>query len=279
MKILLSALLAVSSVFPAFADQPEPPAVYAKMKPKTGSWAEYAYETKKGDKTKGKGKWRVAVVGKEGDAFWLEQKMTPELPKPKKDEAVMLMKFLLGKDGIEKAFMKSEHGVMDMTRMMARGRKKQQEAIDKTQAKMKEAGEEKITVAAGTFKAQKWVYEEDKNTGSAWIKPGVGPYGLIKQEFREGKTSMTMELLDSGSGAKSEIDEKAATEGFAGMPDMDAMRAQAEERRAKRKKKKKGGDEEASESSEAAESMPEGEKPSLGGFLKKAMKAKVGLDD
>lgn len=278
MKILLAALLAFSAA-PAFADQPEPPAVYAQMKPKVGSWAEYGYETKKGDKVKGKGKWRASVVGKEGDAFWLEQRMAPELPKPKKEETVMLMKFLLGKDGIEKAFMKSERGVMDMTKMMARARKKQQEAIDKTQSKMKQAGEEKITVAAGAFKAQKWVYEEDKNTGDAWIKPGVGPYGLIKQEFREGKTSMTMELLDSGSGAKSEIDEKAATEGFAGMPDMEAMRAQAEERRAKRRKKKKGGDDEGSESSEAAESMPEGEKPSLGGFLKKAMKAKAGLGD
>jgi len=271
MNMILSTLVLAVLAVPVFAEEPEMPAVWAQAKPKVGSWAEYGFESKKGEKLKTKGTFRISVVGKEGSSLWLEQKMTPELPKPKKGERVMLMKMLMGKDKIEKAFMKSEEGVMDMTAMMARAGSKKHEAIAKT--KMKEAGTESVTVPAGEFKATKYTFEEGDDSGDAWMKPGVGPYGLIKQVHKDGKKIWTMQLMASGSDAKSEIDEKTATAGFAGMPDMDEMRARSEERRAKRKRKKGGDD----ESAEAA--MPDGEKPSFGGFLKKAMKQKAGLND
>ncbi len=259
-KIISAFLLTLLMAASAAARGDDAPSIFAKIKPKVGAWAEYSYETKKGDKVKTKGRFRMAVVGKEGDAFWTEQKMTLEIPKPKRDEAGGVMKFLAGKDGVTKAFMKSEDGVMDMTSMM--GGRKKPEAVDK--AKMTEVGEEKIEVPAGKFKATHYIFEEGKNTGDAWVKPGVGPYGMIKQLYHDGKDITTLELLASGDDAKSEVDEKAAK----------SMMGEMMGDRPSRSKKGKNHDEESEDSEEQA-----GEKPSIGGFFKNALKKKAGLGD
>lgn len=244
-------LLTILSAAAAAAGGPETPSIYAKLKPKVGSWAEYGYESKKGDTVKSKGLFRIAIVGKEGDSLWIEQKMTPELPKPKRDEAGMIMKFLMNKDGLEKAYMKSERGVMDMSGMMISGARKKQAAIDK--AKMKEAGEETVEVPAGKFKTTRYTFEEEKNAGDAWLKPGVGPYGLIKQVHRGAKETSTMQLLSSGSDAKSEVDEKSAQTAMGAMMGRPSSSKKDRER----------------------EEAPE--KPDFGGMFKNALKKKAGL--
>lgn len=254
-NLITAFLLTILAAAPALAGGPELPAIFTKIKPKVGSWAQYSFETKKGDKTKAKGLFRIAVVGKKGDSLWIEQKMTPEIPKPRKDEVGGIMKFLSGKDGIEKAFVKTEDGVMDMTAMMSRGSRKKQEAIDK--AKMTEAGAEKIEVPAGKFKATRFTFEDGKNTGDAWIKPGVGPYGMIKQIHREGKLISTIELLSSGGDAKSEVDEKSAQSAFGAMMGGEPEAA-TKAKSGKAKAAKKGG---------------------WGGMLKSAIKSEAGLGD
>lgn len=254
-KLICGLLLTVLAV-PASAGGQEPPAIFSKIKPKVGAWGEYSFETKKGDKMKSKGKFRMAVVGKEGDALWIEQKFTLEVPKPKKGEAMGNMKFLMGKEGVSKAFMKTDEGVMDMSSMMA-GKKSQ--PADK--AKMTEKGEETITVPAGKFKTTHYSYEEGKNTGDSWMKPGAGPYGMVKQVNQEGKETSTIELLSSGDDAKSEIDEKSAQSMMGAMMGMP-------------KGKRPHADENPDEKPEASEEKAE--KPSVGGFFKNALKKKLG---
>lgn len=254
-KTIAALLLTVLAAAFAAAGGDEAPAIFTKLKPKVGSWAEYSTQTMKGDKTKAKGRFRFAVVGKEGDSLWVEQKMTLETPKPRKDGAAGVMKFLMGKDGVTKAFMKSDRGVMDMSSMM--GSRKKEEAADR--AKMTEVGTDKIEVPAGKYKATHYTFAEGKNTGDAWMKPGVGPYGMIKQVHREGKEVSTLELLASGDDAKSEVDEKSAQSPFGAMMD----------RPSRAKSGKKGA---AADSDEKAP-----EAPSFGGMFKNALKKKAGL--
>lgn len=255
-KIIFAVLAAVLTAASAGARGQDAPSVFTKIKPKVGAWAEYSFESKKGDKLKSKGRFRLAVVGKQGDDLWLEQRFTLELPKPKKDEAGGAMKFLAGKDGVKKAYMKTGDGVMDMSAMMSS--KKKPNPAD--MAKMTEVGEEKIEVPAGKFKTTRYAFEEGKNKGDAWMKPGVGPYGMIKQVHAEGKEIATMELLASGDDAKSEIDEKSAQTPFGAMT---------------------GGRRESPvEENESPEAAPEkAEKPSFGGMFKNALKKKAGLGD
>ncbi|OGS41345.1 MAG: hypothetical protein A2506_13630 [Elusimicrobia bacterium RIFOXYD12_FULL_66_9] len=254
MKKSISAFL-LTLLAAASAVALEAPPIFAKLKPKVGAWAEYSFETKKGEKVKTKGVFRMSVVGKKGDALWIEQKLTQQTPKPKKDEANVVMKFLMGKDGVEKAYMKGEDGVMDMSGMMTAGARKKQAAAEKT--KMTEAGTETISVPAGKFKATRYTFAEGKATGESWAKAGVGPYGMIKQVQREGKESSTMELLSSGAGAKSEIDEKSAQSPFGAM-----MGGKADK-----------------DDDEASDEKPAKKKTGLGGFFKKALKQQAGLDD
>lgn len=264
-KIIPALLLTLLIAAPASAGHDDAPAIFAKIKPKVGAWAEYSYESKKGDKTKSKGRFKMSVVGKEGDALWIEQKFTLEIPKPKKDEAGGIMKFLMGKDGVRKAYMKSEHGVMDMSSMMASHKKPQPSET----AKMTEVGEEKIEVPAGKFKTTHFTFEEKKDAGDAWIKPGVGPYGMVKQVHKDGKLVSILELLASGDDAKSEVDEKSA------QSMMGAMMGGPERARSKKKKDRDEASEGSDEKSEAPEEAAE--KPSLGGFFKNVLKKKAGL--
>ena len=213
---------------------------------------------KKGDKTKSKGVFRMSVVGKEGDSAWVEQKMTIELPKPKKEHSGAVMKMLMGKDGIEKAYVKTPQGVMDMSGMMAAASRRKPAPGDK--ARMKEVGTEEVSVPAGKFKATHLTFAEGPDAGDAYAKPGVGPYGLIKQVHRVGKSVTTIELLASGDDAKSEVDEKTAMS-FGSMMMNHAGAG------------KEPGEDKASDEP-AAPAMP-----GLGGMFKKALKAKAGLGE
>jgi|GEM_PF-5386634 len=210
-----AAVLTAALARTAAAAAPETPPVFAKLKPKVGAWAEYSLVSKKGDDVKRQGVIRMSIVGKTADGFWLEQKMTIEIPKPKKDNGPTIIKMLLGAEGAQKVYMKSGPRVMDMSGMMAGSARKNQAAVDK--AKTKEVGEESIEVAAGKYKATRYSFDDGKNTGDTWVKPGVGPYGLIKQVHTSGKTVTTLELQSAGGDAKSEVDETTAQSMFGGM--------------------------------------------------------------
>lgn len=194
----------------ARAQMAEAPAVFAKLKPKVGAWAEYSYQSNKDGALKSKGKMRMSVVGKDGDAYWLENKISADTPKPKKGSGVMIMKMLVPKVGgaAQKMYMKNGNMVMDMSGMIGASMKKRFEEGAKT--KLKPGAEETVKVPAGKFTATHYTFDNGKASGDTWLKPGVGPYGLIKQTHKSERSDFIIELLSSGDGAKSELDESQA---------------------------------------------------------------------
>jgi len=95
MKRVISILALAAMALPAAAAGPQTAEVYGKFKPVVGSWAQYGFESKKGDAVKSKGTYRFAVVGKDDDGFWIEEKMTPETPKPKHGDGITIIKILM----------------------------------------------------------------------------------------------------------------------------------------------------------------------------------------
>ena len=207
-KLIKAFSLAFLASAAAAAGAPAAPLVFAKLKPAVGAWAEYSVETKQGGAVKSKGTFRMAIVGKDAAGLWIEQKTTPEIPKPKTAGGATVMKFLKGKNGISKAYMKTSRGVMDMSAAMASSARKQQAAVDA--AKMAAAGTETIEVPAGKFKTTHYTMTNGNNSGDVWMKAGVGPYGMVKQVYTAGDRVTTLTLLDSGGDAKSEVDETTA---------------------------------------------------------------------
>lgn len=247
----------------AMAADQDGPTIFATLKPQVGAWAEYSFEGKNGDKVKTKGVYRMSVVGKKGDLVWVEQKMTREIPEPKKDEPAAIIKMGIAKDKLEKAFIKTPQGVMDMSSMMRSGFNKTDETVKKT--KMVKVGDETIQVPAGKYKATHYKIGEDGKSGDTWVREGTGPYGLVKQLYMHGDHTTTILLLATGDGAKSEVDESTAKEGGFG-----AM--MAEQRRQAKKDGKKGA-----AKADANADEDQGDLPSLGGLFKSALKKKAGL--
>ena len=251
--LLLLAALALPH-FASAADERSGPPIFTKLNAKVGSWGEYSFERKKGDEVVSKGTFRMAVVGKEGDNVWLEQKMTAEIPKPKKDRGPMTMKMLIGKEKVEKVFMKSERGVVEMTGMMGFSARRPHEESEKT--KMKELGTETISVPAGSFKTTRYSFDHEKKAaGDVWVKPGVGPYGLVKQVFKSESRDTAVVLTAHGDDAKSEVDHTTAKSMGAGMP--------------------RGKGEKMPEGMDQLNTMPAGMPADM---LKKMMRKKAGLE-
>lgn len=202
------------------------PSLRGEFKPEVGSWAEYEFLDVSRGKKKDAAKFKVAVVGKEGDFFWIEQHFTSM----DKGEESMAMKMLVGRGGAKpkKILIKTEDGIMDMTRMYRAA------APGASQDKMKDAGSENVKVPAGSFKTRKMTYEDDAEKSAAWLKAGVGPWGLIQQESSSGKDSSRMVLLSYGKNAKPSFGDKAdsAMPGLppgmeGGMPDMKELMKKA----------------------------------------------------
>jgi hypothetical protein len=243
-SILLVLLLAASGARGWAGESESGPDLFGPFKPKVGKWAKYDYETKKGKELKSKMALKWAVVGKEGDDLWIEQTFTRTLPKPRKNRSgAGAMKMLIGADHKpKKMFYKSERGVMDMTNSL-----RSAHASPHSKPELKEEGTETIEVPAGKFKATRYSFRQKETAGKLWAKEGTGPYGALKTVMTKGDRVMTMVLLDSGDGAKAEIDVSQArsmgpTPGMpeamggsdmSGRPDMAELMKKAMERRRK----------------------------------------------
>lgn len=199
-KLMLSAAAALALAAPARAAGHEMPALFGAFKPKVGAWAEYSFEKEGGKAGREKGTFRVSVVGKEGDDFWVEMKFKQEEPKPKHEDEAAVMKMLVGTDPSKprRMLMKTSRGVMELP-----SRPPKEAAAGK---KPKEVGSESVKVPAGSFETKVLEYKSDKDAGKVWVKEGVGPWGVIKQE---GKGSHVA-LLSYGGDAKAEVDETQA---------------------------------------------------------------------
>ena len=283
MKMIAAAFLLTVLTGASFAAAaPEAPPIFGKIKPKVGSWAQYSMEAVKGEKTHSKGLIRMAVVGKEGDSLWIEQKFAMEIPKPRKGAEEIATKMLMGQDGVEKMYMKSSHGVLDMTSMMGAAARKKHAANQR--AKMTEVGPETITVAAGTFKTTHYTFDDGKTSGDTWINKEAGPYGMIRQVHHNGKIVSTMELVDSGNDAKSEVDEttaKTMTQEILGRSSRPKTPAASDDATAAEAPASDAGaptaDAAPAPAAAPAEDPAPADKPTVGGFFKSVLKKKIGL--
>ena len=191
-SILLVLVLAQTSN--AQFGQSSGPSFHGEFKPVVGGWSEYQMTTKGSSPTKMK----IAVVGKEGDAYWYETVM--EGGRQGRNIVKVLVsgdpgdtknvKRMIVKQGNEPAM----EMPVEMMQQSSRGQAQSGKVLDK--------GTETIKVPAGTFKTQHMQYQ-DAETVDTWVYKDVSPYGMVKSVSKD----LEMVLLGYGTGAKTLITE------------------------------------------------------------------------
>jgi hypothetical protein len=167
---------------------------YGDFKPVVGGWSEYQMTSK----TEGSMKMKIAIVGKEGDAYWYETVMEGGR------QGRNIVKMLVSGDpgdtkNVKRMIVKTGNDpAMEMPGEMMQQSSKGQEA----KGKIIDKGTETIKVPAGTFKTQHMQYQ-DVETVDTWIYKDVSPYGMIKSVSKDTE----MVLLGYGTGAKTQITE------------------------------------------------------------------------
>ena len=170
------------------------PKFYSDFKPVVGGWSEYQM-TPKGEPPS---KMKIAVVGKEGDAYWYETVMEA------KREGRVMTKILVSGDpsdqkNIKRMIFKSgNEPAMEMPVQMM-----EQPSTQKGQpGKIFDKGTETVKVPAGTFKTQHMQYQNGEVVDS-WIYKDISPYGMIKSVSKD----FEMVLIGYGTGTKTLITE------------------------------------------------------------------------
>ena len=171
--------------------------------PAVGQWAEYTGTMNNDPYTL-----RYAVVGaeeREGKSLkWLELKMVGK----KKDQNMVYQVLTPGNpaemDQAEEIIMKpGDKQAVRMNGMMLkmlRGQLKKNSILANLCEGITPAGEESVTVPAGTFKAIR--YHDSKHNADTWVVPDR-PFVMVKSKGKDFELS----LASSGDGAKSSITE------------------------------------------------------------------------
>ncbi len=170
------------------------PSFHGEFKPVVGGWSEYQV-TAKGEQPS---KMKMAIVGKEGDAYWYETVMEGgrggrtimKMLVSGNPEDQKNIKRMIVKQGNEPAM----EMPVEMMQQSSKGQGQTGKIIDK--------GMETIKVPAGTFKTQHMQYQ-DVETVDTWIYKDISPYGMIKSQSKD----FEMVLLGYGTGAKTLITE------------------------------------------------------------------------
>jgi hypothetical protein len=186
-------VLGITQTANAQFGQSSGPSFHGEFKPVIGGWSEYQMTTKGSSPSKMK----VAVVGKEGDAYWYETVMEGG------KQGRTIMKMLVSgnpedQKNIKRMIVKQgNEPAMEMPIQMMQSPKGQGQS-----GKVIDKGTETIKVPAGTFKTQHMQYQ-DVETVDTWVYKDVSPYGMIKSQSKD----MEMVLLGYGTGAKTQITE------------------------------------------------------------------------
>ena len=169
------------------------PKFYSDFKPVVGGWSEYQMTSK----SEGSMKMKIAIVGKEGDAYWYETVMEGGR------QGRNIVKMLVSGDpgdtkNVKRMIVKTGNDpAMEMAVEMmgtSTGQEQKGKIIDK--------GTETIKVPAGSFKTQHMQYQ-DVETVDTWIYKDVSPYGMIKSQSKD----MEMVLIGYGTGTTTQITE------------------------------------------------------------------------
>jgi hypothetical protein len=193
---VISVLLVLSFVHLAYAQfgKGAGPKFHSDFKPVVGGWSEYQM-TGKGESPS---KMKIAIVGKEGDAYWYETIM--EI----KQEGRIISKMLVSGNPEDQKNMRrmivkmGNEPAMEMPIQMMQASKDQGQ-----KGKIIDKGKESIKVPAGTFTAQHMQYQDGEIVVDTWVHKDVSPYGMVKSQSKE----FEMVLLGYGTGAKTLITE------------------------------------------------------------------------
>jgi len=188
------------------------PNFYTEFKPIVGGWSEYEV------KPKGESpfKMKIAIVGKEGNAYWYETVMDM------KNEGKVITKMLISGDpedpkNVKRMIVKTgNEPAMEMPAKMMQQSSKHQEQ----RGKIIDKGLETVKVPAGTFKTQHMQYQDKDIVVDTWGHKDVSPYGMIKSQSKD----FEMVLLGYGTGAKTMITETPQRFEMPAMPQMPMRR-------------------------------------------------------
>jgi hypothetical protein len=197
---VVSVLLVLSFVHLAHAQfgKGAGPKFHSDFRPVVGSWSEYQI-TGKGESPS---KMKIAIVGKEGDAYWYESIMET------KQEGPMISKMLVSgnpedRKNIRRMIVKmGSQPAMEMPVQMMQSSKDLGQR-EKITGKIIDKGTESIKVPAGTFAAQHMQYQDGEIVVDTWVQKDVSPYGMVRSQSKE----FEMVLLGYGTGAKTLITE------------------------------------------------------------------------
>jgi hypothetical protein len=187
------------------------PKFYSDFKPVVGGWSEYQMSETGGATSKMK----IAIVGKEGDAYWYETIIET------KQEGRTISKMLVSGNpedlkNIKRIIVKmGNEPAMEMPLQMMQASEDQGQkgnTLDK--------GTESIKVPAGTFTARRIQYQFEDLVEDTWIHKDVSPYGVVKSKSKD----FEMILLGYGTGAKTQITEKPQKFEMPQMPPMPPKR-------------------------------------------------------
>lgn len=171
------------------------PKFYSDFKPVVGGWSEYQMTEKGGSPSKMK----IAIVGKEGDAYWYETIIET------KQEGRTISKMLVSgnpedQKNIKRMIVKmGNEPAMEMPIQMMQASENQGQ-----KGKTIDKGMESIKVPAGTFTARHIQYRYEELVEDTWIHKDASPYGVVKSKSKD----FEMVLLGYGTGAKTQITEK-----------------------------------------------------------------------
>jgi hypothetical protein len=171
------------------------PRFFTEFKPVVGGWSEYQMILRDGSTMKLK----IAIVGKEGDAYWFEN-MTEG-----GREGRVITKILVSGDPKDTKHIKrfivktgNEPAMEIPSQMMG-----QAPQAEESKGKMIEKGTEAIKVPAGAFTTQHLQYQEGDSLNDIWVHKDIPPYGVVKSKSKDAE----MVLLGYGAGATTQIKE------------------------------------------------------------------------
>jgi len=187
------------------------PKFYSDFKPVVGGWAEYQMSEAGGTTSKMK----IAIVGKEGDAYWYETIMET------KQEGRIISKMLVSGNPEDQKNIKRMIVKMGNEPAMEMPLQMMQASGDQGQkGKTLDKGTESIKVPAGTFTARRIQYQFEDLVEDTWVHKDVSPYGVVKSKSKD----FEMVLLGHGTGAKTQITEKPQKFEMPQMPPMPPKR-------------------------------------------------------
>jgi len=192
---ILSVLVLVNFVHAQFGKAGSPK-FYSEFKPVVGGWSEYQMRSK----GEAPVKMSIAIVGKEGDAYWYENVMEGGR------EGKVISKMLVSGNpddpkNVKRMIVKTgNRPAMELpVQMMSRDVKARE-----PMGKMVDKGSERIQVPAGTFTTQHLQYQQPDGVVDTWVHKDVSPYGMIKSQGKD----FEMVLTGYGTGAKTQITEQ-----------------------------------------------------------------------